>query len=338
MSRGNQKVGYADLFAGPGLYVNSEGVSHKSIPILACEAAIREPVLRGKVHLWFNDGDPENYRQLKSAIGSIPGIETLRYSPTIRNQVITANWADKLARLSVPTLVFLDPCGYKGLSLRLVASVLKGRGNDCIFFFNYSRINMKLDLEIMNASIDEFFESARAAALRAAIRGQSPEEREQIILTAVKSAITEAGGIPLFFRFVSERNRTSHHLFFASKERKAADTMKRILNSASSTVVEGVGSGEHDPRASHISGSLFGGLYEVEDRLLSAYRGRRIRFDALLQEESRERFTESNYRDALLNLETDGRVAVDPVATDRRYQAGRIKRTLPKDAYIQFRD
>jgi three-Cys-motif partner protein len=60
--------------------------------------------------------------------------------------------------LRVPTLVFLDPCGYKGLSLKLISSVLAGFGNDCIFFFNYSRINMKLDLEVMNSSIDEFFE------------------------------------------------------------------------------------------------------------------------------------------------------------------------------------
>ena len=106
--------------------------------------------------------------------------------------------------LGVPTLVFLVPRGYKGLSLRPVASVLAGFGNDCIFFFNYSRINMKLDLEIMNESINEFFESERARALRAAIRGRSPDEREATIVAAVESAIKQAGGIPLFFKFRSD--------------------------------------------------------------------------------------------------------------------------------------
>jgi three-Cys-motif partner protein len=337
MARRNEKVGYADLFAGPGLYAVDTGASHKSIPILVCEAAIREETVRQKVHFWFNDGDADNYRALTTAIRSIPGIETLRYEPTIDNKIIDARWADIMARIKVPTLVFLDPCGYKGLSLRLVRSVLGGFGNDCIFFFNYSRINMKLDLEIMNKSIDGFFEPDRATALRAATRGRSPDEREELILAAVGSAIEEAEGIPLFFKFRNDQNRTSHHLVFASKNRRAANTMKRILNSASSTVIEGVGSGEHDPRAKQLPGSLFGGLYEIEDRLISVFGGRRIRFDALLQEESQTRFTESSYRDAILNLERDGRATVDPPAGARRFQAGGQKRTLPKEVHIQFR-
>ena len=40
------KVGYADLFAGPGLYRNVEGVTAKSIPVLVCEAAIHDELFR----------------------------------------------------------------------------------------------------------------------------------------------------------------------------------------------------------------------------------------------------------------------------------------------------
>ena len=130
------KVGYADLFAGPGVYRDGEGAVQKSIPVLVCEAVVREELFRQKVHLWFNDGDENNYRQLKAAIDSISGIETLRFRPTVDNKIIDSRWVGKLSRLPVPTLVFLDPCGYKGLSLRLVASILRGFGNDCIFFFN----------------------------------------------------------------------------------------------------------------------------------------------------------------------------------------------------------
>jgi hypothetical protein len=50
------KVGYADLFAGPGLYRSVEGVAEKSIPVLVCEAAIHNELFCQKVHLWFNDG------------------------------------------------------------------------------------------------------------------------------------------------------------------------------------------------------------------------------------------------------------------------------------------
>ena len=330
------KVGYADLFAGPGLYRNSEGATQKSIPILVCESAIQERLFREKVHLWFNDGDPKNYEQLKSAIRGLPGLATLRYEPTIDNKIIDARWAGKLSKLRVPTLVFLDPCGYKGLSLKLIASVLRGFGNDCIFFFNYSRINMKLDLAIMNRSVDEFFEPERAKALRTKIQNRSAFEREEIILAAVKSSITEAGGIPLHFGFKSDSGRRSHYLVYASKDRKAAGMMKSILRSASSEVTEGVGSGEHDPRASEGARSLFSGLYEVEDRLLSMFAGREVRFGALLEQEAQTQYTESNYRDAILKLEAEGRVFVDPPAENRRIQPGGQKRTLPKSVLIRF--
>ncbi len=93
MTRGRgDKIGYADLFAGPGLYRNDEGVTLKSIPILVCEAAIQEELFRNKIHLWFNDGDPKNYQQLNAAIHAVPGLATLRYEPTIGNKTIDARW------------------------------------------------------------------------------------------------------------------------------------------------------------------------------------------------------------------------------------------------------
>lgn len=297
---------------------------------------MRDELFRQKVHLWFNDGARENYQALKTAVDAVPEIGTLRYAPTIDNKIIDLRWVNVLRKLPVPTLVFLDPCGYKGLSLSLISSILGGFGNDCIFFFNYSRINMKLDLEIMNRSLDEFFEPSRAKALRAEIQNRSASERENIILAAVTSSIVEARAIPLFFRFKSNRGRTSHHLVYASKNEQAAGMMKSILRSASPEIKEGVGSGEHDPRARELSGLLFDGLYEVEDRLLSVYAGREIRFGALLKEEAHMRYPESNYRDAVLRLEGERRVVVDPRAENRRFQAGGQKRTLPKSVLIRF--
>ena len=103
-------------------------------------------------------------------------------------------------------------------------------GDDGIFFFNYSRINMKLDLAIMNRSVDEFFEPERAKALRDKIQNRSAFEREEIIMAAVKSSITEAGGIPLVFGFNSDNGRRSHYLVYASKDRKAAGMMKTVFD------------------------------------------------------------------------------------------------------------
>jgi len=195
---------------------------------------------------------------------------------------------------------------------------------------------MKLSLELMNDSINDFFEPQRANALRAEIVNREPSGREEVILASVKSAIEQAGAIPLTFRFKSDNGRTSHHLVYASKNRPAAGMMKSILKTASSEVVEGVGSSEHDPRDREATRNLFAGLYEVEHRLLSEFAGRRVQFEVLLAEEAGTHFTEGNYRDALLGLEQSGRVCVDPPAEHRRFQRSGQKRTLPKSVCITF--
>lgn len=331
-----EKVGYTDLFAGPGSHQVSDGSVRKSIPLVVCEAVAGNELFRERVHLWFNEADQRLFRQLEAGVQSVYGIRSLRYQPRVDNKTVTPEWATRLRKLSVPTLAFLDPCGYKGLSLGLVTSVLRGFGNDCIFFFNYSRINMKLDLEIMTESIDQFFEAERARAIREAIKNRTPSEREEIIVKAVTDAIKEVGAIPLTFRFKSDKGRTSHHLIYASKDAGAAGMMKRILNSASSDIDEGVGSHEHDPRSK--AGSLFAGLYEVEERLVAVFSGRNITFGELLQaEQSQTRFTDTNYRDALLRLEADGRINADPAAHMRPFQSGRTKRTLSKNVLLRFK-
>ena len=126
-------VGYADLFAGPGLYQNGE----KSTPILMCERVIADQRLRSCVRLWFNEADPDLVKDLRRNIESVNGLSSLGFKPDITQIVITKAIAPKLERDGIPTLFFADPCGYKGLSLRLITASLKRFGSDCIFFFNY---------------------------------------------------------------------------------------------------------------------------------------------------------------------------------------------------------
>src|SRR5258706_12609543 len=164
-------------------------------------------------------------------------IGTLTNVPMVTSHVISESFAPRLSGMRTPSFVFADPCGYKGLSLRLIASALKPFGNDCIFFFNYNRINMKISYEIMNDSINAFFETARADQVREEIRTiVSPQEREQVILTAVTSALKEAArAYSLTFGFrTREGGGTSHHLVYATKNVAELNQMKLIYTKASS--------------------------------------------------------------------------------------------------------
>lgn len=87
----------------------------------------------------FNDADEQCMRELQSAITDLPGIEKLRYPPQVLHEEVGTEILKMFEQTKmVPTFFFVDPWGYKGLSLRLIDVVLKDWGCDCIFFFNYN--------------------------------------------------------------------------------------------------------------------------------------------------------------------------------------------------------
>jgi three-Cys-motif partner protein len=146
---------YIDLFAGPGRY--KDGAA--STPLMVLEKAIADPTLRDRLVTWFNDEDPKHAKSLESAIKKLPGIETLKFAPDIRTIQVGAGLADQLKNMSlVPTFSFIDPFGYKGLSLGLIEAAIKDWGSECVFFFNYNRINAG----ISNEKVDEHMNAPRA--------------------------------------------------------------------------------------------------------------------------------------------------------------------------------
>src|SRR4051812_28670449 len=164
---------------------------HRNAHII-CKQVVSDTRLRGSVKLWFNEGDAVNFEKLKANITAVAGIATLANAPRITSQVISKCFGSRLSEMRTPSFIFADPCGYKGLSLGLIASALKPFGNDCIFFLNYNRINMKISYAVMDESINAFFETARANRIRGEIRSiQSPQVREDVILAAVTQALKE---------------------------------------------------------------------------------------------------------------------------------------------------
>jgi len=199
---------------------------------------------------------------------------------------------------------------------------------------------MKISYEVMNESVNDFFETRRANQIREEIRSMSsPQQREQLILAAVKRALLEevrAHSLTFGFR-TREGGGTSHHLVYATKNLRALNQMKRIYTKASSDKADGVGSLDYDPRDSGPRTlSLFSALDEVRQRLLQVFAGRTLTFDELISKEAGTRFTETVYRNALLGLEGEARVTMSPVAQQRRLRPGGERRSLPGATSITF--
>lgn len=213
----NRKIQYIDLFAGPGRY-RVDGT--KSTPLLILETAIREPAMREGLIAIFNDVDSENTASLQSEIDALADIDTLHHKPVVMNKEIGADVVRYLQSVNlIPTLCFVDPWGYKGLSLQLINSVLKDWACECVFFFNYNRINMGLNNPFGEEHMNALFGSQRADRLRLLLTPMSPDERELTIVEELSTALRNMGGTYVLpFRFKNaDATRTSHHLIFVSK-------------------------------------------------------------------------------------------------------------------------
>jgi three-Cys-motif partner protein len=245
----DSRIAYIDLFAGPGRYKDGS----KSTPIKVLETAICNPDMQNMLVTVFNDANPEHISSLRETINSIPGIENLKYKPQVINYEVGENIVNTFQeRKLVPTLFFVDPWGYKGLSLQLINSVVKNWGCDCIFFFNYNRINMGLGNSAVEEHMNALFRKTRADKVREQLKVLKPEKRELTIVETICEALREMGGeyvLPFCFKHESGK-RTSHHLIFVSKHVKGYEIMKEIMAKESSEQNQGVPSFEYNPATS----------------------------------------------------------------------------------------
>ena len=125
------RLAYIDLYAGPGRY--KDGAA--STPLLVLQAVLNDPDLPEIFVALFNEGDKGRASTLEDEIAKLPGIEKLKIKPTVLCGPVNED-AERYfteTRL-VPSFSFVDPFGYKGLSLKIVNGVIKDWGCDCVFF------------------------------------------------------------------------------------------------------------------------------------------------------------------------------------------------------------
>ena len=183
----------------------------------------------------FNDDNEGHVRSLEAAINNLPGIDRLRYQPKFWNKRVEGEVAEHFKTIAlVPTLLFADPWGYKGLSLDLIKCVLRNWGTDCIFFFNFNRVNMHLGQPIMDRNMNDLFGEQRADELRRQLDLlDNPPEREKAVVHAIADELKSFGVVyaPYFTFTNDDGNKTSHHIILASKAHLADRMMRRITPS-----------------------------------------------------------------------------------------------------------
>jgi three-Cys-motif partner protein len=270
-------IAYIDLFAGPGRYKDGSA----STPLLVLQRAIEDPQLCLMLVTMLNDRDPNHALTLEAEIRKLPGIERLRHKPQVTCGEVNEDAERYFNEIRLaPSFTFVDPFGYVGLSLKIVNGVIKDWGCDCIFFFNYGRINAGISNEFVDRHMNALFGEARAAKLREVLPSKNPDQREMIILEELAQALKGMGAkFVLPFRFKSASGkRTTHCLIFVTKHFKGYEIMKGIMAGESSTTDQGVPSLAYSQadETTPLLFSLARPLDALEGMLLDAFAGQTL--------------------------------------------------------------
>jgi len=314
------KIAYIDLFAGPGRYEDGSA----SVPLMVLQNTIADPELRDKLVSVFNDKDENNTRTLEEEIDQLNGIENLKYKPQVMNNEVGTEIADSFEKTGlIPTLFFVDPWGYKGLSLRLINSVLKNWGCDCIIFFNYNRINMGINNPIVRDHMDGLFGIERAEELREEMKDLCPEKRELMIVEKISEALQDMGGkYVLPFCFKNEHGtRTSHYLIFVSKNVTAYTITKGIMGGESSKREQNVPSFSYcsADKSMPVLFELARPLDDLKKMLLHEFAGETLTMKEIFDQHQVGRpYLSRNYKAALASLEKERKIQAVPAASERR--------------------
>lgn len=331
-ARRGGRIAYIDLYAGPGRYKDDTA----STPLLVLQHAISDPKMSKMLVALFNDSDRTNTEKLQSEIDKLPGIAKLKYKPAVTCIEVNDSAAKYFNETKlIPSFSFLDPFGYKGLSLEIVSGVIKDWGCDCVFFFNYNRINAGISNPVVASHMDALFGMTRAKELREKLPNLQPEMREILILEQFTQAIREKGGkFVLPFRFESAGvKRTSHSLVFVSKSFKGYSIMKDIMAKESSTEDQGVSSFAYSPADASMPYlfSFLQPLDKLKQNLLNDFSGRELTVDEIYETHSVDTpYTLKNYKLILVQLEAEKKISV------RSLKSKRVKGTFPGHLLVSF--
>jgi len=311
-------IGYVDLFAGPGRYDDGS----PSTPLLVLQKALeRDERTKALVSL-FNEPNTEYHRRLEANIKSLPAVERLAHAPIFMSEKVDTDYSPFLKEVSgIPTLFFVDPWGYKGVSIDLLRSAVQsGWGRDLILFFNYRRICAGVSNQVFAERMKGIFGS-RYEAIRTQVETLHGDERENAITAAVAEELAENAAEHVL-KFRIERKAASHYLFFLSKSARGRQIMADIMAGVSSDTDEDVASFEftNRPKQASLFASAVDPIDELAKAILRHCAGQTLTtaqiFDRCTFPGKNYRL--KNYKQALLRLEQQQAIKTSPSADQRK--------------------
>lgn len=332
------RFGYFDMFAGPGIYEDESW----STPLLIAKNCYDDSLLRDRVWMVFNDmafGD-----KLKENFEKFFQSGTFRYEPFFGNRVF-GEWPKIDAFLTrntmqgfyneCPTVLFIDPWGYKHINTRVLTQFLTQWGNEVFIFINTKRLNAAFENELFQEDLKVVFPLTYNEVRENKKLLGSVEERHKYIINQLANEFSKIlGGMVYYtaFQFREEDQMTpSHYLLHITKGAKGFDLVKRVYSRYSNvdTVLDGMDSintYRFDPKTID-SATMFAEDFKQENidklkrELLNSYKGGTFITEKLFNDDQKigRLHSYTHYLIAFRQLYDEGKVDVK-YTDDKRHK------------------
>ena len=237
--KGFQKtdVWYIDLFCGPGRY--DDGTPSTPIKLLDVINEFKNGDVKKHLKIVFNDYDHGYIEKLKKYVSEHPVLPKLTFPPIITNCKASDVDLSEYTRDNKPIFSFVDPWGYKDVTVSQVWNLVKNPGSDCVLFFNADRILQDLNKPSSKQDFEQifgqYFEKAKQIQIDRTLSQRKKTEdflalfSRNLYETAKKESADRYLYILPFYVEADDKEKTSHYIVFISKAHKAIQEMRRVM-------------------------------------------------------------------------------------------------------------
>lgn len=346
-----KKFGYYDMFAGPGMYEDG-GLS---TPLLVAGKCANDSYLKDRVWMVFNDmmyGDT-----LKENFEANYPDGTFRYKPFFASRVfgewpkidefLTKNTMEGFYN-ECPSLLFIDPFGYKHINTSVLAKFLTYWGNEVFIFVNTKRLNAAFENDKFQEDLKIVFPATYQTIKdeKKLISGTVEEKHVFIIENLGKEFQKVLNGRVYYtaFQFREEDQETpSHYLLHITKGAKGFELVKQVYNQYANVdrVLGDYVTYTFDPKKEASSEiTMFGddfkqaNLDSLKTQLLAKFAGQTISAEELFTIHQKDcLYARTHYTSALRQLYQEGKISAE-IRDDKNHRESVL---IIKECIITFK-
>ncbi len=311
-------IRYIDLFAGPGFYEDGNA----STPILVAKHCRADSFLKQNVKMIFNDNEhsstlEENFcREFPNGTFTLKphfGKSTVGENAQITEFLSANTHEGKLNQF--PSLLFIDPFGYKGIETKVLVSFLRNWGNEIFLFVNTKRIHPALENEKFEGLMDDLFPTTLQKIKHDRRFKSTVSERLALIIESLGSEYKNLLGTDELyytaFKFQEEdSDGTSHYILHITKGSRGYDLIKTTYNDFANvgTVFDGVNTYTFDAKKFETPvNELFDlnsiNIDKLKDEVYSKFSGKSLSANDLFEAHHKGGlYSRSHYTEALRRL------------------------------------